>query len=178
MKQRFLKLKSWLLVSLMGALGLSSCHTAKEATATPTPDNMPQQRRENMLMYGVPTMDYRIEGRVIDTKGTPVPGIEVNMLENGMTVNGTTLEGDPERVAKWLKESAVTTDEKGNFTITDRGLPQKEVRLLVRDVDGEANGSYQDQLLKHQVRPEEVNTEKAQGWYNGEVNMKVEVKLN
>ena len=41
MKIRFLKLKDWLLMTVMGMLGLTGCHSTKEAAqepATPEPE--------------------------------------------------------------------------------------------------------------------------------------------
>ena len=64
MKIKYLKLKNWLIVSLMGALGFSSCHSHKQL-AQPEEEQppQPQPREEIRLMYGVPTMGYRIMGQ-------------------------------------------------------------------------------------------------------------------
>lgn len=179
MKIKFLKLKNWLLVTVMGALGLSACHCHKKAAQTePEPEPVEvRDRGEVRLMYGVPTMNYQIRGQVRDAKGKPVKGIKINMLERNMEVQGTRLQGDPERVLEYLENTSVTTDRKGRFEISNSGLPQEQVRLLVRDVDGNDNGEYKDRMVEVNVTPDNVDRTNAGGWNQGTFNKEVEIKL-
>ena len=179
MKVKYLKLKNWLLVTVMGAFGLSACHCHKEAVAT-EPEEAPQvkPREEIRLMYGVPTMNYMIRGQVKDTHGRPVRDIRVNMLERGMqTDDEGTLVGDSKAIDSWLQDTEVRTDEKGRFTIASSGLPQEEVRLLVRDVDGKENGEYRNQVVDLPVKPEDMDRTEAGGWDQGTFNKEVKIKL-
>ena len=60
MKKRFLKLKSWLLISMAGLLGIPlAC--------------------DRPLEYGTPEATYRVKGTVFNTEGHPVAGIGVNL---------------------------------------------------------------------------------------------------
>lgn len=181
MKIRFLKLKNWLLVTVMGAFGLSSCHCHKEAAKSEEPEMSAQpamrDRGEARLMYGVPTMNFQIRGQVMDADGNPVKDIRVNMLERNMELKDGELQGDPERVKEWLEQSAVTTDKEGRFEIKNSGIPQEEVRLMVRDTDGTTNGEYKDQVLELKVQREDVDMEGAGGWNQGTFKKSVEVKL-
>lgn len=178
MKVKYLRLKSWLIATLMGALGLSSCESHRQA-ATPKEDPEPAVRgREEMrLMYGVPTMNYMIRGQVKDAQGKPVKDIRVNMLERGMEATADTLYGDPERVKEWLEESAAVTDKKGRFELTGRGTPQEQVRLMVRDVDGRKNGEYKNQLLEVKVEEGDVDRTEAGGWYQGTFRKDLDVRM-
>jgi len=179
MKVRFLRLKNWLLVTLMGAMGLSGCHCHKKVAKPEVEPETPavQDRGEMRLMYGVPTMNYQIRGQVKDAQGKPVKDIRVNMLERGMEVKDGQLQGDPERVQQWLEQSAVTTDKRGRFTIQNSGIPQEQVRLLVRDVDGAENGEHKDRMVEMQVTPDNVDRTGADGWNQGTFNKEVEIKL-
>lgn len=179
MKIRFLKLKNWLLVTVMGALGLSACHCHKKTAATEVETDTIEMRDrgEVRLMYGVPTMDFEIRGRVVNPKGKPVRGVQINMLERNMEMQGTELQGDPERVKEFLESNAVSTDENGKFIIKSNGLPQEQVRLLVRDVDGTKNGNYQNQLKELEVTPDDMDRTNADGWYQGTFNKEVEIQL-
>lgn len=188
MKVKFLKLKSWLLVTLMGVLGFSSCRSHKaivnpveEPEPTPLsgelPQPKPQPRDEIRLMYGVPTMDYMIRGQVKDADGRPVRNIRVNMLERGMTVTAGQLQGDPERVKEWLTKTETTTDQDGRFVVRNSGLPTTEVRFLVRDVDGEENGSFKDSMIEVPVDSESIDKTNAGGWNQGSFEKDVEVRL-
>ena len=76
MKIRFLKLKDWLLMCAMGLFGLTACHTAKKVAEEPVKNDdkdtveQPVPRGGEMaLMYGVPTMDFVVKGRVINEQG-------------------------------------------------------------------------------------------------------------
>ena len=128
-------------------------------------------------MYGVPTMNYQIRGQVKDADGNPVKDIRVNMLERNMEVKEGQLQGDPERVKMWLEQTSVTTDRKGRFKITNSGLPQEQVRLLVRDVDGQENGNYKDQMLEVGVQANDVDKTDADGWNQGTFNKNIEIRL-
>lgn len=180
MKTKYLKLKNWLLVTLMGAFGLSGCHCHKKlAEPEPEPEAPAvQDRGEMRLMYGVPTMNYMIRGQVKDAKGKPVRDIRVNMLERNMetTADGS-LVGDPEAIDRWLQGTEVRTDKKGRFTIETSGLPQEEVRLMVRDVDGKENGEHRNRVVEMQVTPDDVDRSNAGGWNQGTFSKDVKIKL-
>ena len=180
MKIKYLKLKNWLLVTVMGALGLTACHCHKKAARTEVEADTVavRDRGEIRLMYGVPTMNYEIRGQVRDANGRPVSGIKVNMLERNMEVQGTELQGDPERVKEFLERTSVTPDKKGRFEIKNSGIPQEQVRLLVRDVDGPANGEHRDRLVEMEVTPDAVDRTNASGWHQGTFNQKLDIKLD
>lgn len=178
MKVKYLKLKSWLLVSVMGALGLSSCHCHKQLEKTEESDTpVVKDRGEMKLMYGVPTMNYMIRGQVKDADGQPVGNVRVNMLERGMVVKDGELQGDPERVSEWLDKSSVTTDRNGHFMLIESGIPQEAVRLIVRDVDGQENGEFRNQVVEMPVTPDNVDRTNAGGWNQGTFNKDIEIKL-
>ena len=181
MKIKFLKLTNWLLVSLMGILGFSSCHSHKPI-ADPTPDpEAPapkvRPREEIRVMYGVPTMNFRIHGQVRDSQGHPVPNIRVNMLERGMHLENGELQGDPQQVANWLENSAAVTDADGRFSIENSGRPQEEVRLMVRDVDGADHGNLQNRVVNLPVTAQDIDQTAADGWNQGTFNKNVEIEL-
>jgi len=181
MKIKYLKLKNWLLVTVMGALGFSSCHSSKRLAApeeerdTTPVEERERDRGEMRLMYGVPTMNYMIRGQVKDAEGRPVRDIRVNMLERNMEATADAIEGDPEMVQQWLDGTEVRTDAEGRFEIQNSGLPQEEIRLMIRDVDGHENGDYQNQLIGLSVKPENVSG--AEGWNRGTFSKEVEIEL-
>lgn len=178
MKIKFLKLENWLLVSLIGVLGLSSCHSSKQLAEPELEQEAATRPREEIrLMYGTPTMDFHVSGHVKDAKGKPVKGVAVNMLERGIEATADTIYGDQENISKYLERNAVMTDRKGNFTLQSSGLPQESLRVLVRDVDGKENGEYRNQLLDIKVSNEDIDRTNAGGWYQGTVNKRVEIEL-
>lgn len=176
MKIKILKLKDWLILSLMGLLGFSSCHSTKELTA-PEPESKPtpKPREEIRLMYGVPTMDFRISGHVKDANGKPVKGVAVNMLERGIEATADTIYGDQDNIRRYLEKNEVRTDRRGYFELSMQGRPQESVRVLVRDTDGKTNGEYRNQLLE--VKVNNVDRSNAGGWNQGSFSKEVEIQL-
>ena len=180
MKVKFLKLKNWLLVTVMGAMGLSSCHCHKqlaEPEVEAEPEPVVRDRGEMRLMYGVPTMDFQIRGQVKDAQGNPVKDIRINMLERNMEVKNGELQGDPEAINNWLQNTEVKTDNKGRFEIKNSGIPQEQVRLMVRDVDGKENGEHKSRMVEMEVTSADVDKSNAGGWNQGTFNKEVEIKL-
>ena len=176
MKIRILKLKDWLILSLMGLFGFSSCHSSKQLTAPePEPSPTPKPREEIRLMYGVPTMDYHISGRVKDAKGKPVEGVAINMLEHGLNATADTIYGDQNNIRRYLQKNEVRTDSQGRFVVNTQDVPRESVRVLVRDTDGKANGEYKNQLLE--VPVDNVDKSKASGWYQGTFIKVMEIEL-
>lgn len=176
MKAGFLKLKSWLLVTVMGALGLSSCHSHKKM-AEPEPEQGPKPREEIRLMYGVPTMNYMIRGQVHDEEGRPVQNVHVNVLEPGIQATADTVYGDPENVRVYLQENAAVTDCEGRFELKGSGRPVDELRVLVRDVDGVENGNLYNELLNVKVSMDDVDRTNANNWDRGTFHKDLDIKL-
>ncbi|MBQ9418279.1 MAG: radical SAM-associated putative lipoprotein [Bacteroidales bacterium] len=178
MKLHYLKLKHWLLATLLGALGFSACQSSrKTASKQPQGAPMPQEREEIRLMYGVPTMDFTVRGYVHDPAGRPIEGIEVNLLERGLEATPDTIYGDQENIRRYLAETSVRTGEDGRFEVHQSGLPQRELRLLLRDIDGPANGSFANQIVELEVKDNEVDKREADGWNLGKYTREVDVKL-
>lgn len=182
MKVKYLKLKNWLLVTLMGALGLSGCHCHKKAVKTEQLEpEAPavQDRGEMKLMYGVPTMYFDVRGQVKDSWGRPLKNVRVNMLERNMVTNAEgELVGDPKAVERWLDQTDERTDSKGRFELKREDLPLEKVRLLVRDVDGKENGGeFKNRIIVLPVTSEDLDKTGSNQWFQGTFNKEVKVKL-
>lgn len=176
MKIKYLKLKNWLLISLMGVLGFTACKSSKQAASSEQQD--PEQtaqlekkpirddRGQVALMYGVPTMGYHLRGKVVNPQGKPVKGIQVVMLsrEIGNTPNNPG-EDDP-FVEEYMQRYADTTKADGTFDVRVKDFPREYMRVFVRDVDGPSNGNYQNDLINVEFKGDEVKAE-GSGWNRG-----------
>lgn len=110
-------------------------------------------------MYGTPTMDYEIKGRVIDAQdGKPVEGLEVSKAFDEWSVQ------------------AVLTDGDGRFDVSGQAFPYDTLTLKVVDIDGEKGGLYETQKSIVNLK----QTEKGSGsWYHGKYeadNVEIKVK--
>lgn len=167
MKVRYLKLKNWLLLSLMGLLGLSACSTTKEVSNTvsaPEPEGQPTPRPEVALMYGVPTMEFQVRGAVTDEQGNPIKGMQVILVNQNLDVDANNIPEDNKYVMDYIAGCSDTTDAEGRFTVVTRDTPRDSQRIIVRDIDGASNGVYENKM--EEVQFEEVKGQR-NGWFVG-----------
>lgn len=189
MKIRYLKLKNWLILSLMSLLGLNACHNSKDITKDenrgkrPRPreeimllygvppvdyiehqpgvvegeditpkdnaevkDEKLQVREEQALMYGVPTVDFRLKGKVVDQQGKPVQGAQVILLTNEFDSENLDA-ANPDYLKEYLRRSGDTTAHDGSFEVKTMDRPWEKQKLLIRDVDGEQNGVFNNKII-------------------------------
>lgn len=185
MKIQFLKVRNWLLLSLMGLFGVTACHSSKEAAQQPAagsdgsdgPSVQPRPRGEIAVMYGVPTMNFVVKGKVTDEQGKPVKGIQVTLINQTIDVTPEYLQADNPYVQDYFRRVADTTDAQGRFTSAASDVPVEAQRILVRDIDGSANGQYQDQMLDVEFA-DAKQSRAGQGWDRGEKVKEVDIVLN
>lgn len=114
MKNLMLRFCRWALA----LLGISAFDSCAVMYGSPIPDDI-------VAMYGTPTMEYRVTGKVQDAvTEAPVEGIEVNFFDS-MAGPRTT-----------------HTSEEGEFEVVAMESPTDKVVLQFVDVDGEENGVY------------------------------------
>lgn len=176
MKIKYLKLKNWLLVSLMSVLGFTACKSSKPAASSDQKESEQSEQIEKKpikddrgqvaLMYGVPTMSYHVKGQVVNHQGKPVKGIQVVMLNRNMgnTPNNPG-EENPE-IEDYMKIYADTTKNDGTFDIRAKDFPSEYMRVFVRDVDGPSNGNYQNDVINLEFTRDEIKAE-SKGWNKG-----------
>ena len=170
MKIRILKLKNWLLMTLVGALGLSACHSTKDV-ATPQPADEPQvdtpkPRDPVVVMYGVPTMNFVVKGKVINEDGEPVKGMQVILLNRNVDITPDEMHEDNAYVKEYIRQASDTTDAEGNYRVTTKDTPAKKSQIIVRDIDGAENGKYKSQLLDIDYH-DAIQTQSSEGWNMG-----------
>jgi putative lipoprotein (rSAM/lipoprotein system) len=205
MSIKFLKLKNFLWLTLLSALGLSSCHSSKKAMeqtepanrgphdrneirlmyGVPTTDYAPRFRDDedsiisderdtitgqekigindtaknsiiqpadprdddrNIAMYGVPTVEFTIKGRVTDDDGKPLPGIQVIPVSSN--IDPEDILKNPDGYADYIQRNADTTDKEGSFNCQSEDNPWNNQILLVRDVDGPIQGTYENRMVE------------------------------
>lgn len=182
MKLRYLKVKNWLLMTVMGLFGLTACHSAKNVAKDQDPAaadpqiQQPDPRNEIALMYGVPTMDFTVKGRVIDGQGKPVDGMQVVLLNQNIDITPDNMHDDNPRVRQYLSQVADTTDAQGQFSTTVSDVPVTSQRLIVRDIDGDKNGYYEDQIIDV-IFTEGDQTKPREGWYQGAREKDVDITV-
>ena len=107
-----------------------------------------------MAMYGVPSGEFQVSGRVKNLKSKPIRKIEVEMQDSRNNSLGVT-----------------TTAKDGSFQFDYQGWPHREIYIISRDVDGGRNGVYQsDTTIVKLDYPK-------QGWNQGKATASSDVTL-
>lgn len=219
MKIKFLKLKNWLLVSVMSMFGLSACHCNKEvakpdndggkienprrndggkvvpmygvpardyrvevqadSTSAKSDANKPNDivkpREPQVTVYGVPTVDFAVKGKVVDAKGKPVKGLQVMLVNSEIDTDNLP---DTPYWQEQLKRVSDTTNADGTFEVRTTDRPWEKVRVMVRDIDGDKNGNFEQQLIEVDFGDPEPGNKPMSSWQLGERKAEVTVKVN
>jgi putative lipoprotein (rSAM/lipoprotein system) len=203
MKIRFLKLKNWLIISFMGLLGLTACHSQKKvvdssADEPPSrgdrgrdvvspmygvpvtemrqdpPDTVESPREPQVTVYGVPTVDFDVKGRVVDAKGKPIRGMQVIMIREGMGAENVPYDF---AVGGSMSGMVDTTDANGNFEVSTKDTPWENKGILVRDIDGAKNGLYESEVVEIEFGEPVLDGKERSRWYMGVKKADVTVKM-
>lgn len=141
----------------------------------PAPTVVPPQPREpQVTVYGVPTVDFCVKGRVTDPNGKPVKGMQVILIDSRIDPDNLP---DNEYWKSEMRRMSDTTDEKGNFEVNGSDRPWETMRVLVRDIDGSKNGSFQNQLVDVQFGDPENGDKPVSQWNLGTKNAEVAIKM-
>ena len=138
MKIKYLKLKSWLLTMMGGLLGMTVTGCIESCE------------------YGCPEASYHLKGTVTNEQGQPIAGIGVleknEWIDDSLQLTGY---GD-------------TTDKDGRYSLDFQyAFPGEPLSVDVHDIDGAANGSYNDTVVT--INTESVELTGGSGnWYEGE----------
>ena len=147
----------------------------EDSAVTPSKPVVPPQPREpQVTVYGVPTCAFNIKGKVTDASGKPVKGLQVILVDSRI---------DPDNLPQneyWdaeLRRMTDTTDAKGNFEVNGSDRPWEQMRVLVRDIDGAKNGSFQQQLVEVEFGEPEGGDRSVSKWKLGTKKAEVTIKM-
>lgn len=156
MKVRFHRWYNALLTSLLSLLGYGCSESSMDMYGTPV-----------ICEYGVPHADYIVKGFVTDEAGKPVEGIKTSLKhvhEANETVYVSAID-------------SVQTNASGNYQLQYMGMRNPTLKLIVEDIDGDANGGkFQNDTLDVDFE-KAVQTKKGDGWYNGAFQISQNIKL-
>lgn len=141
MRNMFLRFCRWAM-PMLGITGAISCDNVIQG-----PDMYGCPPAE----YGVPTMEFRMKGKVVDSRSElPIKGIAVTRINE---------ETSHETV------DTVWTAENGEFIYHGEDFPSESMILKFTDVDGAENlGEFQKQEVKVKLTREEGSED---GWFEG-----------
>ena len=156
MKVRFNRWYNAVLTALLSMLGFScSLDEPDEYGSTP-------------VEYGTPHADYILKGTVTDEVGAPIKGIKTSLKEVYGHKTGYCVD-------------SIQTNESGNYQLKlgkESNFFKENVKLIVEDIDGEANGGefLSDTLDIDYSKAVKVG-EGDQRWYEGTFEVVTDIKL-
>ena len=120
MKVRFYRWYNALLSSLLAMLGFASCSSDED-------------EGHFVQMYGVVIPNIEWHGTVANEAEAPIQGISTLVKYAIMDYN------DPSKVDYYTVDS-MSTDANGRFAVRVPDIKDPNYKLILQDVDGEANG--------------------------------------
>lgn len=130
-------MKNKLFLLLLSLLGFSGCE------------------KESPDAYGTPYTDYKINGRVTDRAGSPIPNILVK---------------------RYRQDTGIRTDAEGAYLLTgqDHWLVDS---LFFTDTDGPDNGGAFAEKRIAAGMDKAIKSKDGHGWYGGEYERTIDVSL-
>lgn len=141
----------------------------------PTPKDQPKPREPQVTVYGVPTVDFAVKGRVVDGNGKPVKGLQVMLVNSEIDTDNLP---DSPYWEEQLKRISDTTDAEGNFSVRTTDRPWEKVRVMVSDIDGEKNGTFKRELVDVDFGDPQPTGGPVSSWKLGEKKAEVTVTVN
>ena len=144
----------------------------KDSIAVGSNKNNPVEAREpQVTVYGVPTVDFCVKGRVTDASGKPIKGLHVMLIDSRIDTDNL-----PDN-SYWRTELARmsdTTDATGSFEVNGSDRPWEKIRVMVRDIDGAKNGTFERELVDVEFGEPEGGTSR---WNLGTKTAEIVVKM-
>ena len=155
MKVRFIHWYNAILTALLSMLGYGCSTTSNEPE-----------------MYGTPTADYIFKGRVTDEAGVPIQGIKTSLKQVFKSDDRTYVEG----------LDSVLTGASGDYQLKYGGIIGQidhHSKLIVEDVDGEANGGkFLSDTIDIDFKNNAVQIKNGDsGWYEGTYEISQDIRL-
>lgn len=132
----------WLLLSLLGLATTVACDG------------------ESQTEYGTPYATFSVKGKVTDTNGKGIPGIQISATEGYST-------------------TAVYSDSEGLFDCRWDAWPSVPyaTALCFKDIDGAENGEFDSREVSAVFNEQDMIEDSQQSWYHGTYRIRLDVTL-
>lgn len=111
-------------------------------------------------MYGTPSADYEVKGKVLDADGDPIKGIKVSLMEDPV-----------------YNSVSTHSIENGEFKVCLRTIPFDKVQLTAQDIDGAENGGEFEEKTLELDFSKVAYTGESDGWYHGKKSLEQDIVL-
>ena len=145
---------------LLALLGISSCGEI----------NNEDDPFKGMTMYGTPSAQYSVKGKVTDDKGKAIEGLQVILGKR--YYDNSSVKYDQH----YFPIDTLTTDSKGVYQFeSGKDFPFENLQVDVNDIDGAAGGG---EFNSATTVVNNIEYKGGSGWYRGKAEIKVpDIKL-
>jgi putative lipoprotein (rSAM/lipoprotein system) len=119
----------------------------------------------NLDEYGSPYATYRFRGLVTNKAGNPVKNIKIEVME---------LHSHSEHDAI---PNPILSNDDGSYYVSVGTTPTDEFRIIFSDIDGETNGSYQNDTIPVKITEKDYYDKGDGKWYYGAVEKQIDYVL-
>lgn len=134
LNNQVLKAVNYILAGILALLGFSGCSK--------------DDGSDLVSMYGSPHTTFNLYGKILNASDKGIPDIKIEFK--------TKMGHDEKGNAVFLPcNSAVITDQYGNFSSSYSYLPTDVIRIVATDIDGEANGSFANDSIDIKISDNE-----------------------
>ena len=113
--------------------------------------------------YGMPSADYFIDGNIVSEQtNDPIENLKVRWVE---------------KEYQNYPIDSIYTNESGKFSFISRGyFPIYEYSLDIQDIDGDANGEFNDTTINIQINQNDYKGGDGH-WYKGKYHKTFDIEL-
>jgi putative lipoprotein (rSAM/lipoprotein system) len=147
-RRSLIKGANWILSGILSMLGFSGCDDTGN---------------DYIVEYGTPHATFSFHGTVANKAGNPVKDIKIEIKK----------EGSPESTIP----VPTITNEMGQYSTTFVEFPVQDFQVIVSDIDGEVNGSYQNDTIPVKVGKDDYYKQGDGHWNNGSADKEVNIVL-
>lgn len=115
-------------------------------------------------MYGSPSADWTVKGKVVDESGKGIPGLQV-VLNNHFQNTPDVIYDQND----WPIDTLQTKSD-GSYELQQNGFPIQHLKVEVKDIDGEAMGGEFGEVT---LIIKDIEYEDGKGWYEGHAEINV-----
>ena len=102
--------------------------------------------------------------------------MQVILVNGTVDITPESMQEDNPYVQDYIAEASDLTDGTGNFECHVKDVPREVQRVIIRDVDGDANGKFESQMVEITFT-EADQTGERKGWYMGTRTKDVDITV-
>ena len=116
------------------------------------------------VMYGSPSADWSVKGKVVDEDNKPISGLQVVLANYFENTNEVIYDQN-----YWPLDTLQTAGD-GTYHLESNGFPIQQLEVHVQDIDGELRGGeYEDA----HIIVKQIEYKDGKGWYSGHADIRV-----